>query len=438
MVLRPGKLLLVLLIPVALYGAAKGLMYFKAKSAMDDIVTAAANQAEIRYSGISTDVLGAVTVEGITVQPRGYGDRVQIDTVRVASDDPMFFIRGWDWEPGQADPPDHLSLQVTGLRMPLDNEFLAQYTANRNLLGEPNDPCAGGPSIEPALLERLGFSELVVNLGGHYRLDRSRETVDAGWRMDVQDLQSMDMSIEMSDVDTEALNQGAPPQMNLAGFRVAVEVSPEFGRQALKHCASGTDLSVEQWSERYANQFLDELADQGVRLGSGLQSAVRDFYRDWGTVEIVAAPAEPLGLLSLAFLPPNRLADAMSLSLRVNDRLITDTRFTWERPEGSGLSALFGAEPEEPTSKPASAPRRVVVRREYEAVSAGDLVRYVDHNVRIKPRGQPMREGLLKGIRDGEAEVEQTLHGGKFTVYVPIGDIQSAKALIQREVRQLP
>ena len=438
MVLRPGKLLLVLLIPVALYGAAKGLMYFKAKSAMDDIVTATSNQAEIRYSGIRTDVRGAVTVEGITVQPRGYGERVEIDAVRLASDDPMFFIRGWDWEPGQADPPDHLSLQVDGLRLPLDNELFDQYASDRHLLGEPSDPCANGPSIEPALLERLGFSELVVNLGGHYRLDRSRQTMDAGWRMDVEDLQSMDMSIEMSEVDTEALNQGAPPQMNLAGFRVAVEVSPEFGRQALKHCARDTDLSVEQWGERYANRFIDKLAAQGVSLGSGLQRAVRDFYREWGVVELVAAPSEPVGLLSLVFLPPNRLADAMSLRLRVNDRLITDTRFTWARPEGPGLSALFGAEPEQPASKPASTPRRIVVRREYEPVSAGDLIRYVDHNVRIKPVDQPLREGLLKGIRNGEAEVEQTLHGGKFTVYVPIGEIQSVKALIQREVKPLP
>jgi hypothetical protein len=438
MVLRPGKLFLVLLIPVALYGAAKGLMYFKAKSAMDDIVTAASNHAEIRYSGITTEVLGAVAVEGITVQPRGSSDQLQIDAVRLASEDPMFFIRGWDWEPGQADPPDHLSLQVDGLRMPLDNELFDQYASDRDLLGEPRDPCANGPSIEPVLLGRLGFSELVVSFGGHYRLDRSRQTVDAGWRMDVQDLQSMDMSIEMSDVDIEALRQAAPPQMNLAGFRVAVEVSPEFGRQALKHCAEGTELSVEQWSERYANQFVERLSAQGVSLGSGLQNAVRDFYRNWGVIEVVAAPDEPVGLLSLAFLPPNRLADAMSLRLSINDRLITDTRFTWTRPEGPGLSALFGAEPGQPTSKPAPAPRRIVVRREYESVSVGDLVRYVDHNVRIKPRGQPMREGLLKGIRKGQAEVEQTLHGGKFTVYVPVGEIQSAKALIQREVKQLP
>jgi hypothetical protein len=45
-----------------------------------------------------------------------------------------------------------------------------------------------------------------------------------------------------------------------------------------------------------------------------------------------------------------------------------------------------------------------------------------------------MREGSLKAISNGVAEVQQTLQGGKFTVYVPLADIESAQALIRREL----
>jgi len=436
--IRPGKLLLIALVPVALYGVVKGLMYIKAKGAVDDIVTAAANQADIRYSGIDTDIRGAVTVKGVTITPRGYTDELQIDAVRIGSNDPMFFIAGWDWQPGESEPPDHLSMQVSGLRMPIDTELFAEYAAAREAAGEAVDPCVDGPSLEPALLQDLGFDELVMDFGGHYRLDKTNLTLTAGWEMDVKDLQAMRLSVEMSDVDTQTLNQGAPPQMNLAGFEVAVDVSPEFGRQALKNCAIGTDLTVDQWSERYAGRFIDRLESQGVSLGSGLKRAVHDFYRDWGTVRVVAAPAEPVGLLSMMFLPPDRLADALSLRLSINDKLVTDTRFTWQGAGAPGLSRLFGAEPDETSGQAKKAPRRIIVRREYEPIAAGELASYIDHNVRIKPRGQPLREGLLKRIRDGQAEVEQTLHGGKFTVYVPLRDIDSVEALIQREVKSLP
>ena len=54
--------------------------------------------------------------------------------------------------------------------------------------------------------------------------------------------------------------------------------------------------------------------------------------------------------------------------------------------------------------------------------------------VKIKPRGLPVREGCSKRIRNGEAEVEQTLHGGNYTAYVALAQIQSLQVLIQREV----
>ena len=67
--LRPGKLTLLLLIPVALYGVAKGLLHYNAKSTVDDIVDAVAHQATVTYSDISTDLRGAVAVRGMLVPP---------------------------------------------------------------------------------------------------------------------------------------------------------------------------------------------------------------------------------------------------------------------------------------------------------------------------------------------------------------------------------
>jgi hypothetical protein len=438
MYIRPGKLLLIALVPVALYGAAKGLMYYKAKTAVDDIVVAAANQAEIRYSGISTDIRGAVTVEGLTVTPRGYDTGIGIDAVRVTSDDPMFFIANWDWQPASSEPPPHLGIHVSGLRMPLDSAFVADVVAAQVAAGEGADLCLDGPNLEPSTLRRLGYDELVADFGGQYRLDKTNLSLDASWEMVVQDLQSMEFSVEMSDVDVGTLKQGAPPQFNLAGMRLAIDVAPEFGRRTVEACASDGQLNAAELSARFADRFIERAAADGVSLGTGLQNAVRTFYKDWGRVEVVAVPPEPVGLLSMMVLPPERLVDALSLRLSVNDQLVTDTRFRWDRPETPALSKLFGTEPAEPAASANKEPRRVVVRREYEPVAAGRLSAYLDHEVRIQPKGQPMREGELLAIRNGIAEVEQTLHGGKFTVYVPVKDIASAQVLIQREVKQLP
>ena len=67
-------------------------------------------------------------------------------------------------------------------------------------------------------------------------------------------------------------------------------------------------------------------------------------------------------------------------------------------------------------------------------MAVGDIGGFVDYRVKVKPRGQPLREGVLKRIVDGEAEVEQNLHGGQYTVYVPLAQIESVQALVERPI----
>lgn len=435
MMLRPGKLLLLLLIPVALYGVAKGVMYYQAKSTIDDIVVAAANHADVRYTGIDTDLGGAVTVNGISVQPRGFSDAMTIDSVRVASDDPLFFITGGDWQAGGEPPPDSMSFVVTGISLPLQSDLVDELA---RASGDANDRCSSGLRIDPALLRRIGFESLSMDMDGHYRLDPTARTLEMGIHFDIHDVESMSLSAKLTEFDAEAMGQGAPPQFNLGSVEMSMRVSPEFGRQALKACASGTDRTVQAWGDALAARAIAELQAGGVLLGSGLQRVVRDFHRDWGEIRLEARPSQPVGLLSLMFLPPSQLADTLSLRLSHNGLPVTDTSFTLERPDMPDLSALFGAEPEATAQAGRKeAPRRIIVRRDYEKIAAAKLGSYVDHIVRIKPQGQPLREGVLKRIRNGEAEVEQTLHGGRFTVYVPLAQIESAEALVQREIGQL-
>lgn len=435
MMLRPGKTLLILLIPVALYALAKGVMYLNAKKTVDDVVVALANQADMRYAGISTDLGGAVTVSGITVTPRGFDEGLSIDSVRVASDDPLVFLFGGDWTSGKDAPPDSLSFIVSGVSLPLQSDLVSELAEASG--GMSDAPCRQGLKIEPPLLKQMGFEAITMDFDGGYRLDSGTQTLSVDMHFDFRDIQSMTFTAELTDVDSEALAQGAAPNFNLGGFELSVRVPPEFGRQALKVCAAGSDESIQAWGDRLAEQAIEEMRRAGIMLGGGLRRATRDFYRDWGELKLASRPEKPIGLMSMMFLPPDQLTDALALNLSLNNVPITDTSFTLEEPDMAGLSALFGAEPETRGETKAKTPRRVIVRREYESVSTGSLSRYVDHLVRIKPRGQPLREGLLKGVRDGEAVVEQTVHGGKYTVYVPIAQIDSVEALIQRKIGSL-
>lgn len=428
---RSGKLILILLIPALLYGVLKGVLYYNAKKSVEDIVDASAHMADVRYDGIDTEIRGAVTVTGITVQPLGIDDTVAVDSIRIASDDPMFFIRGGNWQPGEGGaPPNSLSFQVSGARLPLSSEMLRDAGQSGSA-----DPCAEGLDIQPELLQKIGFSELTVDLDGHFRIDEASRTLDVGINMDLHDIESVAFSATMNDVDVETFSHGGAPQFTLGRLNFALRVAPEFGRRALEACAADSDATPQEWGERLAESALAQLRDQGLSLGPGLSGALRDFYRDWGEFELVAAPPQPVGLLSLMFLPPNQLADALSLRLSLNSQPITDTSFAWQQPQGQGLAGLFGGAQQGTEGKAEARPRRVLVRRSYEGVAVSQIGQYVGEKVQLKPRGQPMREGLLHRVGAGEAEVQQIVHGGKYSVHVPLGDIESLKVLVRREVK---
>lgn len=440
--LTAGRLLVIALVPVVLYGAIKGVMYFNAKRAVDQMVEQASGQADIRYGGIRTEVLKAVTVEEIRVQPVGSDAEITIDRVRLHSDDPWFFITKGDWQPGRDAPPKSLGFDIGRLSMPVTEDLTATVgTRGAIAPGSPADDapagCDGGLQVDGPLLEAVGIERLVMDADGGYRIDETERTLYVETRFELAGIQSVEFEARLTDIDMEALAQGAPPNINLARMKTAFTVSPAFGRRALEACATGNPATPEEWSERLAEQALQGLRMVGMTLGPGLERSLRRFYREWGEVEIVASPAEPVGLLSLAFLPPDRLFDALGISVSVNDRVVTDTSFTWQQPDASALAALLGqGQQGGPADQSARAPRetRIIVRRDYEAVPVGQLARYRDHHVRIVARNDPQREGVLKAIVDGVAEVEQSLHGGKYSAFVPVGEIESVSVLIERRV----
>lgn len=467
---RSAKLILILLVPALLYGAAKGLAYYQAKKAVDDFILAMANHADVRYAGLITDLRGAVTVEGITVQARDSSDSVDVASVRISSDDPMFFIQGLTLGEDEAVPPHSLAFSANGIKLPLDAAMLQAAVAPR--VDEPaastTDPqapedaaatdvqskddaasetatvvadiadsgmCAQGLHVDPAMLQQLGFSELVMDLGGRYDYAEASRDLELAFELDMHHIESVRIAAHLADVDLKAMAAGSAPQLNLSGFSVAVTVEPAFGNQMLKACAIGTEQPVQLWSERVAQRALDDMQAQGLMLGDGLSTAMRRFYKDWGEFKVEAQPAKPVGLLSLMFVPPEQLVPMLGLRISLNEQPIDDISFEWQRTAGQGLGALMGQNDEVSETGPqATNPARVIVRREFVNVPVASIRAYVDREVRIKPRGQPLREGVLKRVADGEAEVEQPLHGGKFTVYVPVSQIETIAVLELRKV----
>ena len=211
-----------------------------------------------------------------------------------------------------------------------------------------------------------------------------------------------------------------------------VRVAREFGDRFMKLCAGRAGVTVDSFRARLLDDLQAQFAQVGMVLGPGLLQAMDDLYRDWGEVRLRVFPEKPLGVLEMMMMPsPQSLVSTLGLSLYVNDRPVPDLDFKLDLQL---LQRDLGFESEWPQPESeSSAPNLVRLTRNYEPVALAMLDQYIGSGVRIKPFEQPMREGTLSGIVNGEALVEQRTYGGKLTSYVSLDRIESAEVLVVKK-----
>jgi len=417
--------IILLLLVAAGFLLVKGLMYMRVKSMMDDLVEQAASEAEITYSGISTELTGAATVEGIRVRPLALQQAVQIDRAYFSSDDPWALVTGGNWR--EDDPPEQMQFALQGVRVALDDQMIEAIKAQAALQGgeAPQSTCMDGfNNLDPEMLRELGFEEMVMDANMEYRFDVPAERLHATFGFELLNIQSAQMSVELDGVVPQDVQQQRLSAPSLASAEMSVDMNKDFGERYLGLCAQRAGSTPEAYRNDLLERMQQELAAAGVTLGDGLQQAMADIYREWGELRIRVRPSKPLGPMQMLQIGPQNFVDQLGISLRINDQPVPDLSFDFDmqqlfRQAQGGDSAAVSAGP---GSRPA--PKRVRVTRRYEQVALARLEDHIGGMVRIKPVGQPLRSGQLIAIAQGDAQIRQRAHGGSFTSHVPLREIE--------------
>lgn len=413
------------------YGVTKGVMYYRVHNVLEELVLQASPYGDLQYGAIDTNVSGKVAVNDIVFRPAGVNADVRVAKVRVSGPDAWFFVRPDVLAGGKgASMPPRLHVSAEAISVPVDVEWQSGLPS----LNTPTqaDACAGQPASDPELLRSLGLEELIVDAEMGWLADESKLELSGDFAFDVRGLQSMQASFKLADTSLSAL-QGGQVMPTLGGFKFSMRLDPQVGERLVAICAKRLGLAPEAYRERLITEQRMSAEDAGVRLGPGLQFALDTFYRQWGEVELVARPESPLGVMSLAFLPPDRIADKLGLTLRVNDTLVTDLSFTLalgENGSAAGWAALFddGAQ----SAKPRAVRPRY--KRIWQRIAPQTLTQYVSREVRVYSSDQPMRTGTLVSVSKGIAEVQQRVHGGRYTAHVQLAQVTRAEVEVRKQI----
>lgn len=407
------------------YGAARGIVYWRAKQMVSEVVLKTANFAEVGYRDLEVDLSGVLVVKDISITPHGATEAVHAERLVFAGPGAGFYVFNSDWQQGDK-PPAHLSLSIEGIRAGIDNLSPEAFGVEAEVGG---DGCGISEGPSPEVMRAMGMDSIVLDMELGYDYNEAKRVLEARFNVDIHDMESFSTTVELSDIVLDDFNMVPGREPSLAYAELEMRVEPAFAERFLSTCAERKGMSVEQFRARQIREVQREVAASGFRLGPGLTEALQRYYTEWGNLLFTIDPDEPVGVMQMAFTPPDNLPKALGMHLLVNDQKVDDLSISW-----TGLPADFSLDQDEQESAEDYRPRVHYTYR-FVAVPKGELVQHLQNHVRLQVTGQPAREGVLVAINGEVLQVEQRRHGGKLTAHVRLEDVQRAEV---RVVEALP
>ncbi len=416
-----NRLILAVLLLAALPFALKGLMWWRVKLAVDDFIAHTGDQAVIDYREIETGWDGAASVLGVRVRPRTLDHAITVARVRLETADPLFLFDPRRWFTDRRIPPEQLTLAAFGVRVPL----AAIQARQRRTTGteiSAQSACSRF-TLEPGLLRAMGMQALTLDLHSRYAFDRPARRLDMELALDLHEIEHMAMQVRLRDLLPEDLQEQRLAQVRLDSARLVFEIEPEFGQRLSRHCAEQLGLAdADAYIEQQLAQTRTELAAAGIEIGEALQQALTTYQRQWGRIELEIRPPELLAPLQLVNIPPEQIVARLGMSLMINGRPVVPLEVRIRPPVAKESAPEAASSPD--AAKPAAGFR---VLRRYRPGSVARLGDHLGQKVRIRPRGQPPREGVLVALVNGEAQLEQRVPGGSMEAYIPLDEIESVE-----------
>lgn len=414
-------------IPVIAFVLLKGVMHWQVSQELGQLILDAAPRFTITYADLDTSLGGGIDINDISVVPVGQSEAFKISRISVQGPDAFTYLLNNNPLADDTGPPEYLNVFVQDLHLDLTGSLASNLDQNYQFPLQHQGPgmpaaCRESGNMSLSLLKDMGRKYLAGDGSLFYQYDEEAQRLTGSIELTLLDIQSLSVGLALENVSPQALEHGMPGIPWLADFRLTMQIDPEFGEEMSAYCADKSGKTVAEYKEYTAGMFMQNLADNGIELGRGLDQAVRSYYRDWGEIDIIVKPPTPLNILTLMLRPPENIEEALGLQVAVNDQLLTDLGFTLNQATNP-----FVPKAEKKKKAPEVKPRYRMVWTE---MPPSKLLNYMDTKVRLHIADRPVRKGVLMGVEGNAALVEQRVTGGKFTAHVPLRKIYKAEASV--------
>ncbi|MBI3900457.1 MAG: hypothetical protein HY308_19545 [Gammaproteobacteria bacterium] len=439
---KVGKLLLVILLLIlAAYAGLKTYIKFQARSSIDRAIENVAMFVDIKYRSIGSDLIkGSIEIDDIKITPRGINDTVSIRQAALETGNLRYLFRLSDTAK-KNEIPDNLTIALRGLHADMDGQLLAlvdQPSAQRDSRTSYVYNCGDEPvAMNIALLRRLGYSELTMDLVLNYTLNKQAEVLRFSLDFDMQDIHQLKMNAKLSGVNTDFKNRQQTPQLREMEF---LYKDLSYYQRLKNFCSQQAKISAADYVKAESAGDSLVLRQLGIVPGPGLREAYAEFLTNAGSeFKVRVASNEDINPKSLPLFKPADVLALLNAEVSINGKPVKDLSFDFRtRAEpvvaksDTGQEATAATLPGHATpTTPTASKEPVSAEPGFRAVPIADLGRYLNRYVRITEIGQPSREGELIEIAGKTAIVQRYYNGGNILIRVPLIRIDKIEVMFE-------
>jgi hypothetical protein len=423
------------------YGGIKAYLYYSLKSEMDQLARQFSLFGQLEYGGLSSSVNGSLSVHDLKLQVHGMNDELRIKTLRYQTPNLWYLLQdSKQLEKGRI--PQRLSLSIKGLTMDLFGEFtdrLEEVISQLNFQLQGINPlCGGRLFFGPSEWRDMGYEEISGDMHIGYQLDAANARIIIDVTSTTRDMAAVRMQGFIEGVTDTAFQSFIQPGSQPHLGRVTLNYTDQsYTRRQVEYCAGLSQLEVNEYVEAEANQkpvYYGYL--WGIVPGPGLRQAYRAYLSNPEKIDLSFELPDSVTPETVNLFKPEDIPGLLSMKLSVNGDAVNDLSFSFydgrQLDMGSKFGTLFAQPGTAPTPPPKQEKKIARYETRYHVVSVSSLKKYLGEEVRFQTSTGQQRKGFLVRIGSNVAQVEQRLHGGKFTMQVPVGSITKAEVLLTK------
>lgn len=409
---------LILIIPVILYGATKGYLWYSINSAVTDIQSKVSEFATLNYEGIRTPVLGPIGVDGITYKPLGFDESIKIGSVLIHWNEAHELI-DLIKASYKKTLPEQLKVSINQVNIPLGGDIAGWWDSEQQLaINTPMSLPAsmwgcGAGAFKSADYRSMGYDSLSANLRFEYSLKGKSKAFSFYGKVENQEMMKfhIDGSTPSNEValSTNTIFNSLPRLGNLS---ITFE-DDSFNTRKIKYCAQQAGQPEKQYLDDHLKHVVSDLNKSGLHPSTELIDAYRSYLTGSSKLTLSINPYEPMDSTVLARVDPENLVEWLGLEVVAGETPIKDIL----------------APPQLETVVEEQQKATQQKEETFNSTPIAKLREHLGKLARVKTKDARFHYAYLEKAGTEELTLTQHLAGGSATFVINITDIEDVSVL---------